>query len=89
MRWSSFISNTCLPLFPLPATRSKALPASPWSQVKKRTVTFRLSPRQLAVFDEDGRCLVEPGVVEIFRGREPAGSPEPGAHRGETPLHPR
>ena len=35
---------------------------------EKRTVTFRLAPRQLAVFDEEGRCLVEPGAVELLAG---------------------
>lgn len=35
---------------------------------QKQTVTFELSPRQLAIFDEEGRCLVEPGTLEIFVG---------------------
>ncbi|NLM41108.1 MAG: glycoside hydrolase family 3 protein [Firmicutes bacterium] len=35
---------------------------------ERRTVTFQLTPRQLAVFAEDGRCLVEPGSLQIFAG---------------------
>lgn len=35
---------------------------------EKKTITFTLSPRQLAIFDNDGRCLVEPGTIEIFVG---------------------
>lgn len=35
---------------------------------EKRTVEFALTPRQMATFDNDGRCLVEPGKLEIFVG---------------------
>lgn len=35
---------------------------------EKQTVSFILSPRQLAIFDNEGRCLMEPGIIEIFVG---------------------
>lgn len=35
---------------------------------EKQTIEFILEPRQMAIFDEDGRCLVEPGKLEIFVG---------------------
>ncbi len=33
-----------------------------------RTLTFTLSPRQMAVFNQEGACLVEPGPIEIVVG---------------------
>ena len=35
---------------------------------EKKTVTFTLSPRQMAIFDKEGACLVQPGRIEIFVG---------------------
>src|SRR5690554_3991990 len=35
---------------------------------EEKVVEFTLNPRQLAIFDEEGRCLVEPGRIEIYVG---------------------
>ena len=35
---------------------------------EKKTVSFTLTPRQLAIFAENGSCLVQPGALEIFVG---------------------
>ena len=55
---------------------------------EKQTVELTLSPRQMAVFDDDGRCLVEPGVLEIFVG---GSQPDALSQRltGKTPLSAR
>lgn len=52
---------------------------------EKQTVSFTLSPRQLAIFDNEGRCLMEPGTVEIFVG---GSQPDPLSERltGQKPL---
>lgn len=70
---------------PTPRHSLQGFARIPLEPGEKRTVTFRLSPRQLAVFDEDGRCLVEPGVVEIFVG---GSQPDPRSQEltGEKPL---
>ena len=52
---------------------------------EKQTVTFTLTPRQLAVFDEDGRCLVEPHTLEIFVGGSQP-DPRSQALTGQEPL---
>jgi beta-glucosidase len=70
---------------PTPRHSLQGFARIPLEPGEKQTVTFRLSPRQLAVFDEDGRCLVEPGVVEIFVG---GSQPDPRSQEltGEKPL---
>ena len=35
---------------------------------EEKTVSFTLTPRQLAIFDESGACLVKPGPVKVFVG---------------------
>lgn len=35
---------------------------------EEKTVEFTLTPRQMAIFDEDGRCVVEPSEVTIYVG---------------------
>ena len=70
---------------PTPRHSLQGFARIPLEPGEKQTVTFSLSPRQLAVFDEDGRCLVEPGVVEIFVG---GSQPDPRSQEltGEKPL---
>ncbi|MHA1649089.1 MAG: glycoside hydrolase family 3 C-terminal domain-containing protein [Candidatus Helarchaeota archaeon] len=35
---------------------------------EKKSLTFILSPRQMAIITEDGKCLIEPGQFKIFVG---------------------
>lgn len=35
---------------------------------EQKTVSFTLSPRQLAIFDQEGSCLVKAGQIELFVG---------------------
>ena len=35
---------------------------------EQKTVSFTLSPRQLAIFDQEGSCLVKAGHIELFVG---------------------
>ncbi len=35
---------------------------------EEKTVEFTLTPRQLAIIDEDGRAVLEPGVFQVFVG---------------------
>jgi beta-glucosidase len=52
---------------------------------EKETLSFTLTPRQLAIFAEDGSCLVQPGPVEIFVG---GSQPDSLSQRltGQSPL---
>jgi len=35
---------------------------------EKKTVTFTLTPRQMALIDNDGRCILEPGAFKVSVG---------------------
>ena len=38
------------------------------SQGETKTITFTITPRQLAIIDEDGKCVYEPGKFTLFAG---------------------
>lgn len=48
---------------------------------EKKTVSFKVSPRQLAQTDADGRRVVKPGVVEISAGGQQPGTNTQGGAR--------
>ncbi len=52
---------------------------------EKQTVQFTLTPRQMAIFDNHGHCLMEPGKLQIFVG---GSQPDPRSIHltGKTPL---
>ncbi|WP_423738950.1 fibronectin type III-like domain-contianing protein [Clostridium estertheticum] len=35
---------------------------------QERQLEFELTPRQMALIDNDGNCILEPGVFEVFVG---------------------
>ena len=35
---------------------------------EEKRVSFTVTPRQMALIDEDGKCILEPGVFEVFLG---------------------
>ena len=35
---------------------------------EKKTVEFNITPRQMALIDEQGRCLLEPGQFRVYVG---------------------
>lgn len=35
---------------------------------QEKQVDFKLTPRQMAIIDNDGNCILEPGVFEVFVG---------------------
>jgi beta-glucosidase len=48
---------------------------------EKKTVRFRLTPRQLSLIDEEGRRVVEPGIFEIAVGGGQPGVKAAGAEK--------
>lgn len=35
---------------------------------EQKTVTFTLTPRQMALIDNEGKCILEPGIFEVYIG---------------------
>lgn len=35
---------------------------------QEKEVDFELTPRQMALIDNDGNCILEPGIFEVFVG---------------------
>ena len=35
---------------------------------QEKQVEFKITPRQMALIDNDGNCILEPGIFEVFVG---------------------
>ena len=39
---------------------------------EKKVISFKLNPRQMAIIDEEGKCILEPGIFQVaVGGRQP------------------